>query len=266
MLVAADMGKRDVFKFGEPTKVSESEVVVPISVLHDEDLAAMDIPLEWTDGVTLTDVSFEETRVDYFDIKIANIDEANNRVLIGLISMVFGQKDELKAGDGVIANLTFRVDDPDITEFEVTPFTSTNPGHSLSLVYNDRSSGKPRVAHANPEVTGNPIDLLNAKPVDQAETPEIPTHYSLAQNYPNPFNPSTTLAYSLKEPGHVTISIYNVLGQNVRTLIDEYQAAGNYTKVWNGHDDSGGEVASGIYFYRIKAGEFSDIKKMVLMK
>jgi len=267
VLAAADMGKRDIFKLGEATKISDNEVVVPISVVHDENLAAMDIPLEWTDGVTLTNVSFDETRVDYFDIKIANIDEENNRVLIGLISMVYGQKDALEPGDGVIANLTFRVDDPDITDFEVTPFTTTSPGHSLALVYNDWSGGKPRVDHANPEVEGNPIDLVGAKAANtDSEEPNLPTEFNLAQNYPNPFNPSTTVAYSLKEGGHVTIDIYNVLGQNVKTLVDEYQDAGRYTKVWDGHDQSGVEVASGIYFYKIKAGDFSDIKKMVLMK
>jgi hypothetical protein len=262
---AADLGKRDVFKLGDPTITAEGDIIVPISVIHDEKLAAMDIPLEWTPGVTLKEVSFAETRVDYFDIKIANIDEANNRVLIGLISMVFAPKDELEPGNGEIAYLTFTKDDSELTEFEVTPFTTTNPGHSLSLVYNDWSSGKPRVAHVNPEVEGNPIDLTNAKPVPGSE-PNVPTHYSLDQNYPNPFNPSTTLAYSLKEAGHVTVSIFNVLGQNVKTLVNEYQDAGFYTKIWDGHDDSGSEVASGIYFYRIKAGDFSDIKKMVLMK
>jgi hypothetical protein len=266
VLVAADLGKRDVFKLGEAAWISESEVTVPISILHDEKLAAMDIPLEWSDGVTLTEVSFAETRVDYFDIKIANIDEANNRVLIGLISMVFGPKDELEAGDGDIAYLTFRVDDAEITEFEVTPFTTTNPGHNLSFVYNDWSNGKPRVAHLYPEVEGNPIALTGASKPGPNEEPNVPTHYSLDQNFPNPFNPSTTLPYSLKEGAHVTISIYNVLGQNVKTLVNEYQDAGHYTKVWDGHDDSGSEVASGIYFYRIKAGDFSDIKKMVLMK
>jgi hypothetical protein len=262
---AADLGKRDIFKLGEATKISDNEVMVPISVTHDEGIVAMDIPLEWTAGVTLTEVSFAETRVDYFDIKIANIDEENNRVLIGLISMVFGPKDELPAGEGVIANLKFRVDNPDITDFEVTPFTTTNPGHSLSLVYNDLSSGKPRVAHVNPEVTGNPIDLVGAKSNPEAEPP-LPTHYNLAQNFPNPFNPSTTVAYSLKDAGRVTINIFNVLGQNVKTLVDEYQAAGEYTAIWDGHDDDGNSVGTGVYFYRIKAGDFSDIKKMVLMK
>jgi hypothetical protein len=264
-LSAADMGKRDVFKLGEAKWISDNQVTVPISVIHDEKLAAMDIPLKWSDGVTLTDVSFAETRVDYFDVKIANIDEANDQVLIGLISMVYGRKDELKPGDGEIASLTFTVDDPNLKEFEVTPFETQNPGHSLSLVYNDWSSGRPIVGHANPEVEGNPI-ALTAKPGDEIGPINLPTAYSLDQNFPNPFNPSTTLAYSLKEAGHVTVNIYNVLGQNVRTLVDEYQNAGNYTAIWDGHDGTGSEVGSGIYFYRIKSGDFSDIKKMVLMK
>jgi hypothetical protein len=266
IVVAADLGKRDIFKLDEATWTPEGEIVVPIKITHDEDLVAMDIPLEWSAGVTLTDVSFVETRVDYFDVKIANIDEANNRVLIGLISMVFEKKDELPAGEGEIARLTFRIDDPELTEFEVTPFTTTNPGHSLSLVYNDWSSGKPRVSHANPEVEGNPIQLKGGAGNGPNDQVQVPTHYSLNQNYPNPFNPSTTLAYSLKEAGRVTINIYNVLGQNVKTLVDEYQDAGEYTKIWNGDDDSGNDVSSGVYFYRIKAGDFSDIKKMVLMK
>jgi hypothetical protein len=261
---AADMGKRDIFRFGKAEWISDNEVAVPISVTHDEALMAMDIPLEWSDGVTLTDVSFEETRVDYFDIKIANIKEAENRVLIGLITMVYERKEELKPGDGTVATLTFRVDDESLKEFEVNPFVTTNPGHSLSLVYNNWASGKPIVAHANPEVVDNKIVLPAAKGVNSE--PQIPDEYSLDQNFPNPFNPSTTLAYSLKEPGHVTLNIYNVLGQNVRTLVDEHQDAGSYTKVWDGLDDRGNGVASGMYFYRIKAGDFSDIKKMVMLK
>jgi hypothetical protein len=261
---AADLGKRDIFRFGEAEWISETELTVPISVVHDEDLVAMDIPLEWSDGVTLTNVSFADTRVDYFDVKIANIDEETNRVLIGLVSMVYERKETLKPGDGVIAELTFRVNNATLEEFKVTPFEATNPGHRLSLVYNDWSSGRPIVDHANPEVEGNVISLKNPGPAPGPDL--VPKVYSLEQNFPNPFNPSTTLAYSLKEAGHVTINIYNILGQNVRTLVDEYQNAGSYTKVWDGHDDAGNEVASGVFFYRIKSGDFTDIKKMVLMK
>jgi hypothetical protein len=259
---AADLGKRDIFTFGEAKWISDNEVTVSISVTHDENLVAMDIPLEWSKGVTLTNVSFANTRVDYFDAKIANIDEENSRVLIGLISMVYERKDELKPGDGVIAELTFRVDDATLEQFEITPFEATNPGHSLALVYNNWSTGKPIVDHVNPQVEGNTV-LLSKNPGDGVQKP---TAYALGQNFPNPFNPSTTLLYSLKNAGHVQLNIYNVLGQNVRTLVDEYQAAKDYSVIWDGHDDAGNEVASGVYFYRIKSGEFTDIKKMVLMK
>ena len=266
VVLAADMGKRDIFKFGEAEWISETEITVPITVVHDEDLVAMDIPLEWSEGVTLTNVSFADTRVDYFDVKIANINEETNRVLIGLISMVYERKETLGPGDGIIAELTFRVDDATLDQFEITPFkaTSPGPGHSLSLVYNDWSSGKPLVDHVNPQVEGNTV-LLTKNPSDPGGA-IVPTSYSLGQNFPNPFNPSTTMAYSLKTAGHVRLDIFNILGQNVCTLVDEYQDANNYTKLWDGRDDNGNVVASGIYMYRIKSGDFTDIKKMVLMK
>jgi hypothetical protein len=259
---AADMGKRDVFRFGEANWISENEVTVPISIIHDENLVAMDIPLEWTKGVTLTKVEFDKTRVDYFDAKIANIDDKNNRVLIGLISMVYGPKAALEPGDGEIAQLTFRIDDATLDEFEINPFEASNPGHKLSLVYNNYVGGKPVVDNVSPEIEGNTIALTKNPGTD----PVIPTSYSLAQNYPNPFNPSTDIAYSIKSPGQVELNVYNILGQEVRQLVNEHKDAGNYMAHWDGRDNSGGEVASGVYFYRIKAGDFNDIKKMVLMK
>jgi len=260
---AADMGKRDVFRFGDAEWISENEITVDISVIHDENLVAMDIPLEWSKGVTLTKVEFADTRVDYFDAKIANIDEENSRVLIGLISMVYGPKDALEPGDGVIAQLTFTVDDATLEEFEINSFVTSNPGHKLSLVYNNFSGGKPVVDNIAPEVEGNTI-ALTKNPTGSTVT--IPTVYALAQNYPNPFNPSTTVAYSIKTAGEVELSVYNILGQQVRQLVNEYQDAGNYSAYWDGRDNSGGDVASGVYFYRIASGDFSDIKKMVLMK
>jgi hypothetical protein len=264
LLTAADLGKRDIVKFGPAEMTEDNKVTVPIYVTHDESIVAMDIPLEWSDGVTLTSVSFDDTRVADFDAKIANINEETNRVLIGLISMVYAPREILKPGDGVVAYPTFRIDDPTIEQFEINPFTATNPGHSLALVYNDWSTGKPLVDHVNPEVQDNVIAVKDLNPGQDG--PQVPDKYALGQNFPNPFNPSTTLSYSLKQAGHVTLNIYNILGQNVRTLVDEYQDAANYTKLWDGRDDSGNNVASGVYFYRIRSGDFTDIKKMVLMK
>jgi len=85
-------------------------------------------------------------------------------------------------------------------------------------------------------------------------------------NYPNPFNPETNIEYGIKETGFVSIKIYNVMGQVVRTLVNEVQSAGVYTVVWNGRDEQGRELSSGIYYGRLVAGEQSAILKMLFLK
>ena len=89
---------------------------------------------------------------------------------------------------------------------------------------------------------------------------------SLAQNYPNPFNPQTTIAFSIAERANVRVAVYNVNGALVRTLANESRAAGAYELTWDGRDDGGRQVASGVYFYRLTAGSFTQTKKMVLLK
>lgn len=93
-----------------------------------------------------------------------------------------------------------------------------------------------------------------------------PTQFSLFQNYPNPFNPETDISYTLPQDCHVQLTIYNMLGQQVKVLVDEQQIAGFKTVHWNGRDESGNELASGIYFYRVQAGEYNQVRKMVLVK
>ncbi len=97
--------------------------------------------------------------------------------------------------------------------------------------------------------------------------PEIaPVVSQLIGNYPNPFNPETRIAFSTKENGPVSIDIYNVKGQKVRSLLNENREAGTHSVVWNGKDDNGKNVASGVFFYRMKSGKYSSTKKMILMK
>jgi hypothetical protein len=94
-----------------------------------------------------------------------------------------------------------------------------------------------------------------------------PTEFALLQNFPNPFNPETTIKYNIAEGGNVSLRIYNVVGQVVSTLVAEQQSAGRYTVRWNGTDDRGVSVSSGIYFYQITAGgDFGDVKKLMLLK
>ena len=89
----------------------------------------------------------------------------------------------------------------------------------------------------------------------------MPGTYVLQQNYPNPFNPSTTIAYQIASPGHVLLKVYDVLGREVATLVNETQPAGAFEATWDARN-----AASGLYFYRLEAGTFSDVKRMLLLK
>jgi hypothetical protein len=102
--------------------------------------------------------------------------------------------------------------------------------------------------------------------VSHLDYPYLPSEYGLSQNYPNPFNPDTDIQYQLPEAGAVTLDVFNVLGQKVVTLVDEVQEAGFKIVKWDGQDDAGMSLPSGIYFYSLKAGTFTVTKKMVLTK
>ncbi len=91
----------------------------------------------------------------------------------------------------------------------------------------------------------------------------VPTVFSLSQSYPNPFNPSTEIRYQTSEASHVTLKVYDILGREVVTPVDEVKEAGVCNYQFSVHNS---QFASGVYFYRVKAGEFSETKKMVLLK
>jgi hypothetical protein len=94
----------------------------------------------------------------------------------------------------------------------------------------------------------------------------LPRDFGLSQNYPNPFNPQTVIEYALPKDAHVHIIVFNVLGQKVKILKDEWEPAGYRRVTWDGKDQKGEEVGTGIYFYKIQADDFVKTKKMVLLK
>jgi hypothetical protein len=104
--------------------------------------------------------------------------------------------------------------------------------------------------------------------LDQTVASPLPTQYVLLQNYPNPFNSVTGIRYSLPAAGHVVLNVYHLTGQLVRTLVNDPIEAGQYTVEWDGRDDRGQEVSSGIYLYRLSAngGQFTAVRRMVLLK
>ncbi|MBI2504689.1 MAG: T9SS type A sorting domain-containing protein, partial [Candidatus Latescibacteria bacterium] len=110
-----------------------------------------------------------------------------------------------------------------------------------------------------------PAPLAKLASGQSAET-VLPTGTGLLANYPNPFNPSTTVPYVLAEAGQVRLSVYNVLGQQIRVLVDQLQIPGAYTVSWDGMDAAGLQAAGGVYFYRLEAGDQVQVRKMLFAK
>ncbi len=150
---------------------------------------------------------------------------------------------------------------------------STSPGITAGNYAKIKFSLKPNVSAEDTKIILSKLRLNENAVVTNSDTAlistinnipgdvSLPAEYSLAQNYPNPFNPATTIKYQLPEASHVTLKIFNVMGELVQILIDEEKPAG-YHRV----EFDAGRLSSGIYFYRINAGSYKDVKKMILAK
>jgi hypothetical protein len=102
--------------------------------------------------------------------------------------------------------------------------------------------------------------------VDNPTEPVLPKDYTLAQNYPNPFNPSTRVDYSVPVNSKISIEVFNIIGQKVKTLVDGNVTAGNHVVTWDGTSENGSKVSSGVYFYRLTAENEVIVKRMTLTK
>ena len=114
------------------------------------------------------------------------------------------------------------------------------------------------------------VDIFGYKtlhgPVYANKNYGLPKIYELSQNYPNPFNPETVIKYSLPQADRVEITIYNVMGQLIRTLVDNTQKAGYHTVLWDGRNELGVSVSSGIYFVKMNANSFVQTRKMMMLR
>ena len=119
-----------------------------------------------------------------------------------------------------------------------------------------------------PEGNSEPacVELIISPPISDIDDNILPLKTELIGNFPNPFNPETTILFSLEKTGIVIFEVFNIKGQKIRTLVNESMDAGHHQVLWNGTDDFGRNVSSGIYFYRINAGSESLTKRMLLLK
>ena len=128
-----------------------------------------------------------------------------------------------------------------------------------------REEGEPLIVASNAI-----IDQLSCLPkhgiTDQQEELVQPTTFALKQNYPNPFNPETRISFALPEAGEVELSIYNLQGQIVRKLISQQVNAGHHEVIWNGKDEAGQILPSGVYLHKLKVNGFEETRKMTFMK
>jgi hypothetical protein len=151
------------------------------------------------------------------------------------------------SGRGILVNLTFDI--------------VGQPGDTTALIFKNFffNSGEPAAVTSNGKFTVTTPTHIHYL----ASKPEI---FRLTQNYPNPFNPETVIPYQLLVPAHVNLTVYNSLGQKIRTLVDENKQVGLFSICWNGRDDSERLVATGTYFCAFRAGEFRDVKKMLVLR
>lgn len=222
---------------------SSQEVALNLS--NNQDLGAVVLALKFAEpgsDVILKSFSFEGTKVEYVKFKEVLINNEDKSVLIYAIPF---EENYIPAGEGTIVTLRFEGKDP-IT-LEPTKISHQN---GISLI----GEGAEDL-----EFEFNPTPVAKPKK-------ELPTTFSLSQNHPNPFNPSTMIGYALPQDAEVNLLIYNVLGQKVKTLVNEFQTAGFKSVEWDGTDDRGNVIATGIYFFKLRAGDFSETKKMVLLK
>ncbi len=150
--------------------------------------------------------------------------------------------------------------------YDNTSYTSYSPVYSTAAAgmtygyYTDNSAGCTMTSGA--VIANRPNICFTVTSLGAGNnTSLIPTKFELGQNYPNPFNPTTKINFAIPKQGMVTMKIYDVLGREVRTLVNEVKQAGNYSVDFNA-----AEFASGVYFYKLQSGEFTDIKRMILVK
>jgi hypothetical protein len=199
-----------------------------------------------TEEIEFGNVSLNETSTE--QLTIFNM---GTEVLTGTITAPDGFASELtsysvEAGENVVVDIDF------------TPTEAITYSGDLVITSNDPNQAEVIVAlNGTGTSTGNGVDLL-------------PTVTELNGNYPNPFNPTTNIKFSLKADSKVTLNIYNIRGQKVKTLINDNMEAGYHTIVWNGRDDSGKSVSSGVYFNNFGSiaedGDYTSVKKMILLK
>ena len=216
------------------------------------DMGAICFMQHGTIALSSNSLLFPQTAIgteDTLAIKIYNLGEANLLIqnitnnLPNIFNVAWNPADSLiSGGDSLTIEVIF------------CPVTQILYTDNLTIENNDTHVS---ISLEGTGMVSGLVDDLNRR---------IPTDFALFQAYPNPFNPTTTIGYQLPHSAHIKLTVYNTLGQVVKTLINSYVETGYHEVIWNGRHSAGKEMPSGIYMFRLESGSFQQVNKMMLMK
>jgi len=241
--------------------IAGDQVAIGIYGKNEEDIAKIDLTLSFSsDNLLYNDVIFDQSRSE----AAQKVEEANQGFRHIHIGIDFGENTPLVPGRGLLATVVFDIDQSAPDELVLIDSTSylVPTGKSLEFRQTILAGGESFA----PYFKVGYVDIKSVTDIKGEDEDILPKEYSLAQNSPNPFNPSTNIQFDLPKAGNTKLTVYNVLGQTVRTLFDEELPAGKHSVIFDGRDENGGNIASGIYFYRLDSENYTQSKKMILLK
>jgi len=249
-----------------PSK-STNEATVKVYLSNSEGMAGASIPLSFASvgsDIRCTGISWEGSRVSHFAL-YPQIDNDNKIVMLGMIRDLGDNiSDVLPAGSGLIATLYFSSEkNPCQPELMITSWPLSAGKLYFDLV--DEKGISICKIPAKQEAIAIPQIGDDEQPNPVLENNKV-SDFKLERNFPNPFNPETVIKFNLPEASRVSLNVYNVLGQVVKTLVNEELSAGLHSVIWDGKNAQGSDVSSGVYFYRIKAGDFESTMRMTLLR
>jgi len=237
-----------------------SSVAVIIYGYNAEDVQMINLALTYSsNSLIYSNTTFSGTRGETAFSKIVSPSGSVRQLLI---TLVYDSQSPLSPGSGPLARIIFDIDSTAMDEVVIIDSASYLGAQPLEFTLSDDYGN----LVFTPYFTPGSVEIKHGTPVDEKKSEVIPDRFSMAQNVPNPFNPSTKICFALPRNTDVSLNVYNILGQKVRTLIDGPMAAGQHEVIFDGRGDDDSIVASGVYFYRIDAGEFHQSRKMTLMK
>lgn len=268
-----DIGQADTVAIVFLANGDTTKATLEIYVYSDEPLTGVTVGMTWDNPDFQIDSAKATTVVSdgfdlvtlFYDRDSLELTNENRRFMVGGVRMLSSGLD----GDGIGRRLwaTYYLTIAGwggLADDGVTFDTLTwDRGSDYLFVTQADPSGPQTVFRpiwAGPLIWGNPPSGVSIG------APGLPDRYILGQNYPNPFNPTTQISFDLPRRAWVTLEVFNVLGQVVSVLVDQEMAAGSYIADWDGTNIGGETVSSGVYLYRLRAGDYEQSRKMLLLK